>query len=158
MGFEGYGADDDYHFNEKEEKKEGWAQAAIWIVGMIIFGVCLLITVYLNVSDLMLMKNGTCAVAELTSSQNTAVFEIDGKRHYASLSSAVYAADNNKVKVYYTDEDAKNAKPVTAAWFYIMMYVVWVPLLIISIRAVYKNVTNKQKHSVPKEGKDKFQE
>lgn len=147
LGFEGFDHSNDYHMSESEVKKENWDQAKIWVVLGLFMAICLGMTIFLHSKELVLRFGGHSIVAEYKNNPNTISLKDDkGETFYVDIKDTIISPKNGTLTLYYAN-DMHQAKALTAIWFWLLMYVIWLPLLIICIRCTYKNLKPRHKIS-----------
>lgn len=146
--FEGFDYGSDYHMTEKEQKRENWSQAKIWVVLGLFMGLCLAITIGMNVKEVILKNTGNSAVATYSENASGATLtDGSGRVYFVSLADTMLGTKSGSVRVYYYGDDMKSAKALTASWFWVAMYCVWTPLFAVCVRFAYKNITGDTKRA-----------
>ena len=146
MGFEGFDYGSDYHRTEKEEKNENWEQAKIWVIIGLFMVLFLGLTIYLHSKELNLKYNGTAIVTEYQNgSSGVEVKDDKGTNYFINLSNTIISNKDGKITVYYLGSNIAGAKALTAIWFWIMMYSIWIPIFSLCVYSTYKNLNKNNK-------------
>lgn len=146
LGFEGFDHENNYHLSEKEERSESWSQAKIWVVLGLFIGLLLGITIYISGNELNLKLTGKAVVTDYAKGAASVVIQDDqGKKYYITVSDTILSPKNGKITVYYKGNNMGSAKALNALWFWVLMYSIWIPLLLICIHCIIKNVCPSKK-------------
>jgi len=138
--FEGFDYGNNYHLTEKEEKNESWEQKKIWVIVGLLMALCLGLTIYMHSKELMLKYNGNSIVTEYKNgSSGLEVQDDQGTNHFINLSNTIISNQDGKITLYYYGSNIASAKALTAIWFWIMMYSVWIPLFSVCVYLIFKN-------------------
>jgi len=141
LGFEGFDYQSNYHLTEKEEKKENWQQAKIWVVLGLLMALCLGLTIYMHSKELLLKYNANSIVADYKNGEQMVIVKDDkGTNYNINLTQTIVGKQNDKITLYYWGSNVASAKALTAVWFWVAMYSVWVPLFSLCVYFVYKNL------------------
>ena len=62
-----------------------------------------------------------------------------GTNHFINLSNTIISNQDGKITLYYYGSDIASAKALTAIWFWIMMYSIWIPSFSVCVYLVFKN-------------------
>jgi len=145
-GFEGFDYENNYHLTEKEEKNENWAQAKIWVVLGVLMALCLGLTIYMNTKELLLKYNGNSAVAEYKKGEASIVVQDDkGTSYHINIADTFISNPDGHITVYYWGNNIANAKVLTAFWFFALMYAIWIPLFLLCMHFILKNLNQNKK-------------
>lgn len=148
QGFEGFDYESNYHMTEKEQMKDNWSQAKIWIILGIFMGLCLGMSIYMNIKEVILKNTANTAIATYTENASCGLFyDEQGHMYSVSLENTMVGDKSGNVTVYYYGDDMRNAKVLTAPWFWVAMYCLWLPLFLLCVRFAYKNITGDTKRS-----------
>lgn len=143
MGFEGFDSSDDYHMSEAEQRKENWSQSKIWIILGVFMFLCLVMTIFMSGKEILLVLNGNCVEAEYTGDEKSVEIQDDqGNKYYINVNDTFISAKKGVLKLYYYGDNMRSAKPVTAAWYWLIMYCIWVPLVLLCVWRIHKNMKN----------------
>lgn len=146
LGFEGFDHENNYHLSEKEERNENWSQAKIWVVLGLFIGLLLGITIYISGNELYLKMAGKAVVADYANgAASVSIQDNQGNKYYINVSDTILSPKNGKITVYYKGNNMGNAKALNAAWFWVLMYCVWIPLILFCIHRIIKNVCPSKK-------------
>jgi len=139
--FEGLDYDNNYHLTDKEEKKENWEQAKIWVVLGLLMALCLGLTIYMNTKELILKYNGNSVVAEYKNGdKNITVQDDNGTSYFINLANTTISNQDGNLTVYYWGNNIASAKALTSIWFWLIMYASWIPLFVLCTYFIFKNL------------------
>ena len=139
--FEGLDYDNNYHLTDKEEKKENWEQAKIWVLLGLLMALCLGLTIYLNTKELILKYNGNSVVAEYKNGDKSVTVQDDkGTSYFINLANTTISNQDGNLTVYYWGNNIASAKALTSIWFWLIMYASWIPLFVLCTYFIFKNL------------------
>ena len=139
--FEGLDYDNNYHLTDKEEKKENWEQAKIWVLLGLLMALCLGLTIYLNTKELILKYNGNSVVAEYKNGDKSVTVQDDkGTSYFINLANTTISNQDGKLTVYYWGNNIASATALTSIWFWLIMYACWIPLFALCAYFIFKNL------------------
>ncbi len=130
--------DDDDRWIQQYEKEDAGYHSKIWKVLAFVGIFCIVILSYLVIDDLNYYFNGEAVIVEAKDGKVVLTDE-EGRYHFIDTAGQFIKKDQNStVKVYVMNGDPDDAKCMTNPWFYIISYVIFLSLAIISIRAIVK--------------------
>ena len=139
--FEGLDYDNNYHLTDKEEKKENWEQAKIWVLLGLLMALCLGLTIYLNTKELILKYNGNSVVAEYKNGDKSVTVQDDkGTSYFINLANTTISNQDGNITVYYWGNNIASAKALTSISFWLIMYASWIPLFVLCVYFIFKNL------------------
>ena len=139
--FEGLDYDNNYHLTDKEEKKENWEQAKIWVLLGLLMALCLGLTIYMNTKELILKYNGNSVVAEYKNGDKSVTVQDDkGTSYFINLANTTISNQDGNLTVYYWGNNIASAKALTSIWFWLIMYASWIPLFVLCVYFIFKNL------------------
>ena len=138
---EGFDYDNNYHLTEKEEKKENWEQAKIWVLLGLLMALCLGLTIYMNTKELILKYNGNSVVAEYKNGDKSVTVQDDkGTSYFIDLANATISKQDGNLTVYYWGNNIASAKALTSISFWLIMYASWIPLFVLCTYFIFRNL------------------
>lgn len=120
---------------EDEEQRH---KTILWFILTIIFGFITLFVLVLNVKEGLLVHNGEQLTLPYSKNMISVSFLAeDNQIYYVDFSGLPIKTGKDSVNIYYYKGKEGNAKPQTATWFWVSAYVIFVPLLTLSINRIY---------------------